>query len=559
MTTDSSKVIPNNFIKDIILEDLSSKKHDKIMTRFPPEPNGYLHIGHAKSICINFGLAEEFNGLCNLRFDDTNPEKESIEYINSIKADVKWLGFDWHTNPHASDYFPQLYQYAIDLINKGLAYVDSQSAEDLRNNRGTLKETGHNSPFRERSLEENLSLFSAMKNGEFEDGTHVLRAKIDMQARNINMRDPIIYRIRHIEHHQTGNEWCIYPMYDFTHCLSDALESITHSLCTLEFEDHRPLYDWFVNQLDTPSNPRQIEFSRLQLEYNLTSKRKLNLLVQEGYVSGWDDPRMPTIAGMRRRGFTPESIRNFSEVIGVTKKDSTIEMGVLENCVRDDLNIRAPRRMAVLDPLKVVIENYPDDLCEMVSGKNHPQNPDFGTREIPFTKELYIERSDFMEDAPRKFFRLSIGREVRFRFAYYLTCTDVVKNDDGEIDHIVCTYDPESKGGRTEDGRKVKGTIHWVSKTHAQDACVNIYDRLFNIKNPAKADDIKDSLNPNSLEVYSHAKLEPAIEATTQSIAYQFERMGYFIADTQSTKEKLIFNRTMSLRDSWGKIEQAQK
>ncbi len=555
MTTDNNKIMASNFIKDIIQADLESAKHTKIQTRFPPEPNGYLHIGHAKSICVNFGLAQEFNGMCNLRFDDTNPEKESQEYVEAIKKDVQWLGFEWQENPYASDYFPQLYQYALDLINKGLAYVDSQSADEIREKRGTLKQVGSDSPFRDRSIGENLTLFSAMKNGEHEDGSHVLRAKIDMGARNINLRDPIIYRIRHIEHHQTGNEWCIYPMYDFTHALSDALESITHSLCTLEFEDHRPLYDWMVNNLDTPSTPRQIEFSRLNLEYNLTSKRKLNQLVVDKHVSGWNDPRMPTISGMRRRGFTPESIRTFAEVIGVTKKDSLIEMGVLESCVREDLNTRAERRMAVLDPLKVIVENYPDEQTEMVEGKNHPQNPDFGTRKVPFSKELYIEKSDFMLDAPKKFFRLSIGREVRFRFAYYLTCTDVVYTDDGEIEHLICTYDPASKGGRTEDGRKIKGTIHWVSAPHAMTATVNIYDRLFHVKNPAKEDDIKTALNPESLMQFNNVKCEPAIQAKTQELAYQFERMGYFIADETSTAGKPVFNRTMSLRDSWGKIE----
>lgn len=555
MTTENEKPQANNFIKDIIQNDLDSAKHAKIQTRFPPEPNGYLHIGHAKSICVNFGLAEEFKGNCNLRFDDTNPEKESQEYIDAIKKDVEWLGFKWAKNPCASDYFPQLYQYAIDLIKQGLAYVDSQSAEEIKLKRGTLKEVGIDSQYRTRSTEENLMLFSEMKDGKHEDGTLVLRAKIDMGARNINMRDPIIYRIRHIKHHQTGDTWCIYPMYDFTHSLSDALESITHSLCTLEFEDHRPLYDWFIEHLDTPATPRQIEFSRLNLEYNLTSKRKLNQLVVDKHVNGWNDPRMPTISGMRRRGFTPESLLNFSEIIGVTKKDSLIEMGVLENCVREDLNTRAERRMAVLDPLKVIIENYPDDVTEMVSGKNHPQNPEFGTREVPFSKEIYIEKSDFMEDAPRKFFRFTIGREVRLRFAYYATCTAVVRDEHGEIDHIVCTYDPKSKGGRSEDGRKVKGTIHWVSVAHAKTVKVNIYDRLFHVKNPAKEDELTSTLNPESLLTLDNVKCEPAIASTTQALAYQFERMGYFIADETSTENAPIFNRTMSLRDSWGKIE----
>lgn len=558
MMTENQKISSNNFIKDIIQADIASGKHVKIQTRFPPEPNGYLHIGHAKSICVNFGLAKTFKGGCNLRFDDTNPEKESQEYIDAIKTDVAWLGFKWMANPSASDYFPQLYQYALDLINKGLAYVDSQSADDIRCNRGSLKEVGSDSPFRYRTVAENLALFKAMKNGDHGDGAHVLRAKIDMGARNINMRDPIIYRIRHIHHHQTGNTWCIYPLYDFSHALSDALESITHSLCTLEFEDHRPLYDWFVGHLETPATPRQIEFSRLNLEYNLTSKRKLNQLVVDKHVDGWNDPRMPTISGMRRRGFTPEALIAFSDSIGVTKKDSLIEMGVLENSVRQDLNNRAERRMAVLDPLKVIIENYPDAVTEMVVGKNHPQKPDFGTREIPFSKHLYIEKSDFLEDAPKKFFRFSIGREVRLRFAYYAKCKAVVRDKNGTIDHIVCTYDPASKGGQSADGRKVKGTIHWVSVPHAKTAKVNIYDRLFHVKNPAKEDDIATALNPDSLRVLSNVKCEPAIEMTTLPIAYQFERMGYFIADTSSTDANPIFNRAMSLRDSWGKIEKQQ-
>lgn len=553
MSKQSTPII-SNFIKDIIETDLNTNKHSSIQTRFPPEPNGYLHIGHAKSICVNFGLADDFDGLCNLRFDDTNPEKESEEYIQSIKKDVEWLGFKWAEQLFASNYFNQLYQYALDLINKDLAYVDSQSAEQIKEGRGTLKQVGTDSPFRKRSIQENLKLFKSMKAGEHGDGTLVLRAKINMQSPNINLRDPIIYRIRHIEHHQTGNTWCIYPMYDFTHSLSDAIESITHSLCTLEFEDHRPLYEWFIDNLDTPSSPRQIEFSRLNLEYNLTSKRKLNQLVSEHYVHGWDDPRMTTISGLRRRGFTPESIRNFSELIGVTKKDSIIEMGVLENCVREDLNDRSERKMAVLDPLKVIIENYPEDQEEMVIGKNHPLKPELGTRDIPFSKELYIEKSDFMEEAPKKFFRLSIGREVRFRFAYYLTCTEVVKKENGEIDHLICTYDPESKGGNTKDGRKIKGTIHWVSTKHAKSAQVHLYDRLFNVKNPAKHE-LEQSLNPESIQTMKDVKLEPSISGNRKEIAYQFERMGYFIADENSNEDNIVFNRTMTLRDSWAKIE----
>lgn len=555
MNTDSEgKKVTPNFIRDIINKDLSEQKYSQIITRFPPEPNGYLHVGHAKSICLNFGIAEDFNGICNLRFDDTNPEKEDIEYINSIRKDVEWLGFRWHSNPSASDYFQQLHEYAVELIKKGLAYVDSQTPDEMRLTRGTLTEPGKNSPFRDRSIEENLELFEKMKQGEFGDGEHALRAKIDMSSPNINMRDPVIYRIRHATHHHTGDQWCIYPMYDFSHCLSDAIEGITHSLCTLEFEDHRPLYDWFIDQLDTPCHPQQIEFARLQMEYTLTSKRKLNQLVQEKIVDAWDDPRMPTISGMRRRGYTPESIREFSDIIGVTKKDSTIELGVLENCLREDLNVRSPRRMAVLDPIKVIIENYPEDQVEMVTGKNHPQNPDFGSREIPFSREIFIERDDFMEDAPRKFFRLAPGREVRLRFAYYITCKDVIKNEDGSIRELICHYDPESKGGSTPDGRKVKGTIHWVSSAHARPATVRVYDRLFNVTNPGKLEDIHSGLNPDSLVTYDSARLEPSIEATRQDLAYQFERLGYFIADTHSSEEHLIFNRTMSLRDSWAKI-----
>ena len=556
MNNESDSAQPTtNFIRDIIKKDLSEQKHAQIFTRFPPEPNGYLHIGHAKSNCLNFGVAADFDGLCNLRFDDTNPEKEDQEYIDSIKQDVEWLGFHWHSNPSASDYFDQLYDYAVDLINKGLAYVDSQNAEEMRTNRGTLKDPGINSPFRERSIEENLQLFTEMKAGKYEDGTHALRAKIDMSSPNINMRDPVIYRIRHATHHSTGDTWCIYPMYDFTHCISDAIEGITHSLCTLEFEDHRPLYDWFLDKLETASHPQQIEFARLQMKYTLTSKRKLNQLVQEKSVDGWDDPRMPTISGMRRRGFTPESLRMFSDIIGVTKKDSTIEMGVLENILRDDLNVRAPRRMAVIDPIKVIIENYPEGQVEMVSGKNHPQNPDFGTREIPFSRELYIERDDFMEDAPNKFFRLSVGREVRFRFAYYITCKEVIKNEDGSIKELICSYDPETKGGNSPDGRKVKGTIHWVSAPHAVKAEVRIYDRLFNVPNPGKLEDLHSALNPESLIVFPDAQLEPDIEITRLPLAYQFERLGYFIADDHSNAANPVFNRTMSLRDSWAKIE----
>jgi glutaminyl-tRNA synthetase len=552
-TSDSS-----NFIRDIIDADLASGKVEKVITRFPPEPNGYLHIGHAKSICLNFGVARDYGGYCNLRFDDTNPEKESVEYVNSIRRDVEWLGFSWHSNPFASDYFEQLYGYALDLIRQGLAYVDSQNADEMRENRGTLTAPGVDSPYRERSPEENLQLFEAMKNDEYPDGAHVLRAKIDMQSPNINMRDPVLYRIRHATHHNTGDTWCIYPLYDFTHGLSDAIEGVTHSLCTLEFEDHRPLYDWILDNLETPSRPVQTEFARLQLEYSLTSKRKLNMLVTEGHVSGWDDPRMLTISGMRRRGYTPESIVAFCDVIGVTKKYSTIEMGVLENVLREDLNKRATRRMAVINPIKVVIENYPEDQEEYFSGANHPQDPSYGTREIPFSREIYIERDDFMEDAPRKFFRLSPGREVRLRFAYYITCKEVIKNDAGEIESLVCSYDPESRGGSSPDGRKVRGTIHWVSARHAVNATVNLYDRLFTTANPGSAADFHQALNPDSNIVMDQAKFEPAIELVDNPLAYQFERLGYFISDYDSTAQQPVFNRTMTLRDSWAKIEQSR-
>ncbi len=547
----------SNFIRDIIDADLASNKVSAVVTRFPPEPNGYLHIGHAKSICLNFGIARDYGGHCNLRFDDTNPEKESVEYVNSIRRDVEWLGFCWHSNPFASDYFDQLYAYALDLIKQGLAYVDSQNADEIRANRGTLTEPGVDSPYRDRSVEENLQLFEAMRNDEYKDGEHALRAKIDMQSPNINMRDPVLYRIRHATHHNTGDKWCIYPLYDFTHGLSDAIEGVTHSLCTLEFEDHRPLYDWILDNLETPSRPIQIEFARLQLEYTLTSKRKLNMLVDEGHVSSWNDPRMLTISGMRRRGFTPESIVSFCDAIGITKKYSTIEMGVLENALREDLNTRAVRRMAVINPLKVVIENYPADQEEFLSGANHPQNPDYGTREVPFSREIYIERDDFMEDAPSKFFRLSPGREVRLRFAYYITCTEVIKNEAGEIESLVCTYDPESRGGKSPDGRKVKGTIHWVSARHAVDARVNLYDRLFTSANPGAAADFHQALNPDSNIVMDNAKFEPAIELTNNPIAYQFERLGYFISDYDSSNDNPVFNRTMTLRDSWAKIEQS--
>ncbi len=548
----------SNFIRDAISADIASKKTTRVITRFPPEPNGYLHVGHAKSICLNFGIASDFGGYCNLRFDDTNPEKENIEYINAIRRDVEWLGFSWHSNPFASDYFDQLHAYAVRLVEQGDAYVDSQNADEIRQNRGTLTSPGVAGPYRDRPVDENLQLFADMKAGKYADGEHVLRAKIDIGSPNINLRDPVIYRIRHVTHHNTGDRWCIYPLYDFTHGLSDAIEGVSHSLCTLEFEDHRPLYEWILEKLVPPIHPRQIEFARLQLEYSITSKRKLNQLINEGHVNGWDDPRMLTISGMRRRGFTPESIVSFCNMIGITKKDSTIQMGVLENALRDDLNTRAERRMAVLNPLKVIIENYPENQEEMITAINHPQNPDYGTREVPFSWEIYIEHDDFMEDAPKKFFRLSPGREVRLRSAYYITCKEVVKNADGEIEKLICNYDPESRGGNTADGRKVKGTIHWVSAQHAIEARVNLYDRLFNNPNPGAQNDFVPSINPDSRLVMDRAMLEPAIDLTDNKIAYQFERLGYFISDLESTPGKPVFNRTISLRDSWAKIEQSR-
>ncbi len=546
-----------NFIRNIIQQDLDSGKHASVQTRFPPEPNGYLHIGHAKSICLNFGLAEDFGGECNLRFDDTNPEKEDVEYAEAIIEDVRWLGYEWSRLCHASDYFQQLYDYAVELIKQGKAYVDALSPEQIREYRGTLTEPGRESPHRDRSIEDNLDLFARMRAGEFDDGRYCLRAKIDMASPNINLRDPVLYRIKKTRHQRTGDDWPIYPMYDYTHCLSDAIEGITHSLCTLEFEDHRPLYDWVLDQLAPPCHPQQIEFARLQLKYTITSKRKLNQLVSDGHVDGWDDPRMPTLSGLRRRGFTPASIRDFCERIGVTKKDSFIEMAVLENSVREDLNESARRVMGVLRPLKVTIENYPDGQVEMMSAQNHPQKPEMGSREVPFSKVLYIERDDFMEDAPKKFFRLSQGREVRLRYAYYVTCTEVIKDDAGEVIELVCSYDPESKGGSTPDGRKVKGTIHWVSAEHAVDADINLYDRLFTHPNPGGTDDFIEHLNPESLIRLRGCKLEPSLAYANADEHYQFERTGYFIRDSRA--EGLRFNRTVTLRDTWAKIDRANQ
>ncbi|MCG6938123.1 MAG: glutamine--tRNA ligase/YqeY domain fusion protein [Gammaproteobacteria bacterium] len=553
MSTEDVTTTPTNFIKQIIQNDLDSGKHTTVHTRFPPEPNGYLHIGHAKSICLNFGLAKTFNGKCNLRFDDTNPEKEEEEYVNSIIEDVKWLGFEWDGLYHASDYFQQLYDYAVDLIKQGKAYVDSLSAEQIREYRGTLTKPGRESPDRNRSIEENLELFARMRAGEFEDGKYLLRAKIDMASPNINMRDPAIYRIKKAHHQRTWNEWPIYPMYDYTHCISDAMENITHSICTLEFEDHRPLYDWVLDEVKTPCHPQQIEFARLQLKYTITSKRKLNQLVTEKHVDGWDDPRMPTISGMRRRGYTPAAIRDFCDRIGVTKKDSFIEMAVLENSVREDLNEHAIRVMGVLNPLKVTIKNYPDGQTEELVAQNHPQKPGMGTRNISFSKVIYIERDDFLEDAPNKFFRLSVGREVRLRYAYYITCTDFVKNEDGEVIELICEYDPETRGGSSPDGRKVKGTIHWVSAEHAIDATVNLYDRLFTHPNPAVTDNFIEHLNPGSLTVLHNCKLEPCLADADTEMHYQFERTGYFVKDSKA--ENLTFNRTVTLRDTWAKID----
>jgi len=560
--TDAEPVQGSDFIRNTIKEDLAVNKNDgRVATRFPPEPNGYLHIGHAKSICLNFGIAEEFSGAtCNLRFDDTNPVKEDIEYIDSIIEDVTWLGFSWNGEIHyASDYFAALYDYAVQLIKQGKAYVCSLSADEIREYRGTLTEPGKDSPFRNRSVEENLDLFQRMKNGEFDDGAHILRAKIDMASPNINLRDPAIYRIKKAEHHRTGSDWCIYPMYDYTHCISDAIEGITHSLCTLEFEDHRPLYDWVLDTLKTSCHPQQIEFSRLNLSFTLMSKRKLLQLVEEGHVKGWDDPRMPTISGLRRRGFTPASIRNFCKRIGISKKDSRIDMGVLEECLRDDLNESALRVMGVLEPLKVVIENYPDGSVENVELMNHPLKPELGTRTVAFSKVIYIERSDFMEEPPKKFFRLGPGREVRLRGAYYITCKDVVKDAvKGEVTELVCTYDPQSKGGGTPDGRKVKGTIHWVSAAHACRAEIRVYDRLFVTDNPEKGGaDFRDAMNPNSLKVIDNAMVEPSLSMANPGEVFQFERQGYFCVEPKDAKPGcLVFNRTVTLKDTWAKLNQ---
>ena len=546
---------PSNFIRNIIDEDLASGKHQAIVTRFPPEPNGYLHIGHAKSICLNFGIARDYNGTCHLRFDDTNPEKEETEYIESIMRDVKWLGFDW--GPHlyfASDYFEKLYDLAVELIKQGKAYVCELSAEEIRAYRGTLTDPGKDSPYRNRSIEENLDLFERMRKGEFEEGSHVLRAKIDMASPNIVMRDPTLYRIRKVTHHRTGDAWCIYPMYDFTHCLSDAIENITHSICTLEFENNRALYDWILEQVYPEPHPRQIEFARLNLTYTMMSKRKLLQLVNQGIVTGWDDPRMPTLSGLRRRGYTPSAIRDFADRIGVSKANSTVDYAFLEHCLREDLNQTAPRTMGVLRPLKVVIENYPEGQVEYVEGMNNPQDPSAGTRQIPFAREIYIEQEDFMIDPPKKFFRLAPGREVRLRFAYFITCTDVINDDDGNIVEIRATYDPDTKGGSAPDGRKVKATLHWVAAEHSLPAEVRIYDHLFTTEDP-DVGEIEDILNPNSLEILTDARVELNLKDAKPEDKFQFERQGYFCVDPDSTTEKLVFNRTVALRDTWSKIK----
>jgi glutaminyl-tRNA synthetase len=561
-TTDSTR--PSDFIRDIIAEDLRANKYGgRVHTRFPPEPNGYLHIGHAKSICLNFGVAAEFGGLCNLRFDDTNPSKEEVEYVESIQEDIRWLGFDWDDRLfYASDYFEQLYQYAVQLIKLGQAYVCDLSAEEIREYRGTLTEPGKDSPYRTRSVEENLDLFERMRAGEFEDGSRTLRVKIDMASPNINMRDPVIYRILHETHHRTGDQWCIYPMYDFAHGLSDSIEGITHSICTLEFEDHRPLYDWFLDQLNV-YHPQQIEFARLNLSYTVMSKRKLLQLVGEGYVSGWDDPRMPTLSGFRRRGVTPEAIRDFCERIGVAKSDNIVDIVLLEHCTRQDLEPGTPRVMAVLRPLRVVIDNYPEDQVEWLDADNHPGDPSMGTRQVPFSRVLYIERDDFREDPPRKYFRLAPGREVRLKHAYLITCERVVKDEQsGEVVELHCTYDPETRGGAAPDGRKVRGTLHWVSAAHALEAEVRLYDHLFTKPDPydvADGSDFTANLNPNSLERLTSCRVEPSLAGALPGRRYQFMRKGYFCVDPDSSAGALVFNRTVSLRDTWAKIEKAMK
>jgi len=556
----TTKPTPVNFIRGIIDSDQDNGKYGgRVATRFPPEPNGYLHIGHAKSICLNFGTALDYGGSCNLRFDDTNPDKESEEYADAIKEDVKWLGFAWEDRLfHASDYFEQLYAYACGLISASKAYVDSLTADEIRHFRGTLTESGRDSPYRNRGVEENLDLFERMRNGEFDEGAHVLRAKIDMVSPNINMRDPTLYRIRKSVHHRTGEQWKIYPMYDYTHCVSDALEGITHSLCTLEFEDHRPLYDWILAHLDVPCHPQQIEFARLELNFTITSKRKLLELVQEDHVSGWDDPRLPTLKGMRRRGYPPAAIRNFCDRVGVTKKQTVIDMGVLENCVREELDRTAPRVMVVLDPVKLVIGNFPEDEVEWLGIPNHPKNESFGRRRIPLTREIYIERNDFMIDPPKKFYRLSIGTEVRLRNAYVIRCDEVLTDEHGSIRELHCSYDPDTAGGTTPDGRKVKGIIHWVSCAYGKQVEIRLFDRLFDVADPGAEQDFRTCLNPDSIQVIDQAIAEPSIIDGDVSV-YQFERVGYFSRDDESTAQSPVFNRTVSLRDTWSKLASGQR
>ena len=554
MSIDPTK--KDNFIKRIIDEDNNSGKWSgRVHTRFPPEPNGYLHIGHAKSICLNFGLALEYNGECNLRFDDTNPLKEEEEYVESIIEDVSWLGFSWGDKPlFASDYFDQMHAFAVELIKAGKAYVCDLTPEEVKTQRGTLKNPGVNSPYRDRSIEESLGLFTRMKSGEFADGARTLRAKIDMAHSNLNMRDPVMYRILHASHHRTGDKWCIYPMYDWAHGLEDSIEKITHSICTLEFEDHRPLYDWYLSALGA-YHPQQIEFARLNLNYTVVSKRKLKRLVDDGFVDGWDDPRMPTISGLRRRGYTPQSIRNFSESIGVTKRDAVVDVAKLENALREDLNQKSPRVMAVLDPLKVVITNYHSEDIEYVDAINNPEDEKAGKRKISFSREIYIERNDFMEEPPKKFFRLSLGKEVRIKFAYYITCNEVIKDGNGKIIELRCTYDPETRGGRSEDGRKVRGTLHWVSAKENVKAEIRLYDRLFQSEQPEQKGDFIDNINDDSLKIIDGAVLEKSMESPSPGCVYQFERTGYFISDSrQSSGRKLVFNRAVSLRDSWARI-----
>ena len=550
-----------NFIRNIIDEDIKARKHEgRVHTRFPPEPNGHLHIGHAKAILLNYGIAVDYNGKFNLRFDDTNPEKEEEEYVNAIINDIKWLGCDWEDRLlHASDYFEQMYEYAVQLVKDGKAYVDSQSLEDIRRNRGTVTEVGKDSPFKNRPIEENLNLLQKMKNGEFEEEAHVLRAKIDMASANMLMRDPLIYRIRHAEHYRTGNKWHIYPMYDFAHCLEDSIEGITHSLCSIEFENNRPLYDWFLDQLNV-HHPQQIEFARLYLNHTVLSKRKLIELVEGKFVHGWDDPRMPTISGLRRRGYTPSSIRNFCDRIGLAKRQSIVDMALLEFSIREELNKTAQRRMAVLDPLKVVIENFPDDLVEEMDAVNNPEDPDVGSRKVPFSKTIYIEREDFMEDPPKKFFRLAPGREVRLRYAYFVKCEKVIKDEKGNIIELRCSYDPASRGGKSPDGRKVKATLHWVSAEHAIDAEVHLYEHLFTVDDLSAVEgDFKDYINPDSLKILTECKLEPGLLNVEKGSRFQFERKGYFCVDPDSTDEKPVFNRIVTLRDTWANIQKRQK